>query len=203
VQRNLAEISDDDSIIAGAKVVYFVNNDVNPADLRALTSPLTPLEEDSLLWRKFCAGFNRRKSKWQNSVISHVEATVVKCMTAWVDLPANRGQEFKIMTKAQRYQVWLEEQRRHPRGIAREMWKSVGGIKDWGAIFDTPAGVSEDDIAKLGRVKTMLVAKWLFACEQVCQYVATSPATPLPGFSGNIVLSETTSLVSTSKKLED
>ena len=43
VQHNLAELSDDDTLIAGAKVVYFFYNDINPASIETLLRPLTPL----------------------------------------------------------------------------------------------------------------------------------------------------------------
>jgi hypothetical protein len=48
-QRNVKELSKDNTIIAGAKIVYFVTNDLYPKDLKTLTVKLTLLKEDSLL----------------------------------------------------------------------------------------------------------------------------------------------------------
>lgn len=108
-QRNVKELSEEDTILAGAKIVYFVTNDLNPEDLKALTFRLTQLEEDSLLWHKVVTEFGPKKSKWQNGVMSYVEATVVKLMTAWLDEPDNRGRDFSVLSKAGRLRIWRAE----------------------------------------------------------------------------------------------
>lgn len=195
-QRKLEAISKNDIILAGAKVVYFRINDFTSVDLHTVASPLISIQEDSLKWGKLCSDFNRRKSRWQNAIISYVEATVFKCMTAWANLPANRDRAFTSLSQSERYDIWEEEWDRDPRGIAQEMWKPVGGSIDWGAIFDTPTAISAVDKAKIDSINIMLFVKWLFACEQVCQFVAVGAATPLPGYGGDAAVDEEVSAVS-------
>jgi hypothetical protein len=195
-QRNVRELSEEDTVLAGAKIVYFVTNDLNPQDLRALTSKLTPLEEDSLLWRKAITEFGAKKSKWQNTVMSYVEATVVKLMAAWSNQAENRGKEFNTLSEDERLVLWRAEYGRDPRAIAQEWWKPVGGSLNWAAIFDIPDSASAEAKAKVNRVKKMLRVKWVFACEQVCQYAVLGLEHPLPGFFDDETPAEQMSIVS-------
>ncbi|KAF3006825.1 hypothetical protein E8E13_010589 [Curvularia kusanoi] len=184
-QRNVKELSEEDTIVAGAKIVYFVTNDFNPQDLRALTSKLTPLKEDGLLWREATAEFGSRKSKWQNGVISYIEATVVKLMDAWSQDATNRGREFKDLPEVDRLVIWMDEYNHDSHSIAQEWWKPVGGSLDWHAIFDMPDDASDDAKARVARVQRMLRNKWIFACDQVCQFSILTAAVPLAGFFEN------------------
>ena len=195
-QRNAKELSEADTILAGAKIVYFVTNDINPEDLKALTTKLMPIEEDSLLWRKAITDFGAKKSKWQNSVMSYVEATVGKLMATWSEGPENRGKDFSTLSEDDRLAIWRAEYRRDPRAIAQEWWKSVGGSLNWDAIFAISDRASAEDKAKVNRVKKMLRVKWTFACEQVCQYAILGAEHPLPGFFDDDTPAEQMSVVS-------
>jgi hypothetical protein len=195
-QRNVRELSEKDTILAGAKIVYFVTNDLTSEDLKVLASKLTPVEEDSLLWRKAITEFGAKKGNWQNGVMSYVEATVVKIMTAWLDQAENSGKEFNTLSKDDRVAMWRAEYRRDPRAIAQEWWKPVGGSVNWSAIFDITDSASAKDKAKIDRVKKMLRVKWRFACEQVCQYAVLGLEHPLPGFFDDDTPAEQMSVVS-------
>jgi hypothetical protein len=195
-QRNVRELSEEDTVLAGAKIVYFVTNDLDPQDLRALTSKLTPLDEDSLLWRKAITDFDAKKSKWQNTVMSYVEATVVKVIAAWSNRAENRGKEFNTLSEDDRLALWRAEYGRDPRAIAQEWWKPVGGSPNWAAIFAIPDSASAESKAKVARVKKMLRVRWVFACEQVCQYAVLGLEHPLPGFFDEETPAEQMSIVS-------
>jgi hypothetical protein len=166
-QRNVKKLSDEDTNLAGAKIVYFVTNDLNPEDFNALTSKLTPVEEDNLLWRKAVTEFGAKKSKWQNGVMSYVEATVVKLMAVRSDQAENREKGFSTISEDDRLTLWRAEYRRDPRAIAQEWWKSVGGSLNRGAIFDIPDSASAKSKAKINLVRRMLNSNLTFACEQV------------------------------------
>lgn len=168
-QRDLETIDEEDMLVAGAKVVYFVHNDINNTNIESLLRTLGAFPTDGLKFARICDKFKRRNSKWQGAIISFVEVLVANTLLQWVE--ENPDRDFMTLTKHHRQQVWELAYDRDRSGIAVAMWKSVGGVIDWAQIFgDRPTGRSDADHDKIISVRVMLKVKFVFACEQVFRY---------------------------------
>ena len=168
-RRDLEKIDEEDTLVAGAKVVYFVHNDISNTNIESLLRTLGAFPTDGLKFARICDEFKRRNSKWQGAIISFVEVLVANTLLQWVE--ENPKRDFMTLSKQHRQQVWELAYDRDRSGVAVAMWKSVGGVIDWAQIFgDRPTGRSDDDHDKIISVRIMLKVKFVFACEQVFRY---------------------------------
>lgn len=147
-RRDLEQIDEEDTLVAGAKVVYFVHNDISNTNIESLLRTLGAFPTDGLKFARICAEFKRRCLNWQGAIISFVEVLVANTLLQWVE--ENPERDFMTLSKHHRQQVWERAYDRDKSCIAVTMWKSVGGVIDWAQIFgDRPAGRSDQDHAAI------------------------------------------------------
>ena len=167
-QRDLDKI-DQDTLVAGAKVVYFVFNDINDTNIESLLRTLGAFPTDELKFARVCDEFKRRCSKWQGAIIGFVEVLVANTLLKWVE--ENPRRDFMTLSIHDRQQVWERAYDQDAAGVATAMWKPVGGVIEWGQIFgNRPQGRSDADHEKIINVRIMLKIKFVFACEEVFQW---------------------------------
>jgi hypothetical protein len=170
-QRKLIELLEDDNLMAGAKVVYFVYNDINPANIETLLMTHIAMPTDSLLFSKICDKYGRRRSKWAGDTMKFVERLVGRFVHEWHEHPQNAKQEFSALSGEARQEFWMAQWEKDEAGLAKEMWSPVANVIDWESIYGTPpTSRTQEDRTKLEAVQLMLTVKFLFACEQVFQY---------------------------------
>jgi hypothetical protein len=168
-QRDLEKIDEEDTLAAGAKVVYFVHNDINDTNIESLLRMLGAYPTDGLKFARVCDEFKRRKSKWQGAIVGFVEVLVANTLIKWVE--ENPGRDFMTLSTDHRQQIWMRAYDRDKAGVAVAMWKPVGDVIDWGQVFgDRPSERRDEDHKKVINVRIMLKVKFVFACEQVFQW---------------------------------
>jgi hypothetical protein len=168
-QRDLEKIDEEDTLAAGAKIVYFVHNDINDTNIESLLRTLGAFPTDGLKFARVCDEFKRRCSKWQGAIIGFAEVLVANNLMQWVE--ENAAHDFMTLSKHHRQQIWERAYDRDQADVAVAMWKPVGGVIDWGQIFgDRPSESRDEDHEKIMNVRVMLKVKSVFACEQVFQW---------------------------------
>ena len=168
-QPGLHKIDEEDTLVAGAKVVYFVYNDINDTNIESLLRNFGALPTDGLKFARVCDEFKRRRSKWQGAIIGFVEVLVANTLLKWVE--ENPRRDLMTLRNHHRQQIWEHAYDQDPAGVATAMWKPVGGVIEWGQVFgNRPQGRSDADHEKIINVRIMLKIKFMFACEEVFQW---------------------------------
>lgn len=109
--------------MAGAKVVYFVYNDINDTDIESLLRTLGAFPTDGLKFARICDEYKKRSSKWQGSIVGFAEVLVANTLIQWVE--EHPEQDFMELEQQHRQQVWELAYDRDQSGVCVAMWKSV------------------------------------------------------------------------------
>jgi hypothetical protein len=133
-RRDLENIEEEDTLMAGAKVVYFVHNDINDTKIESFLRTLGAFPTDGLKFLRVCDEFKKRCSKWQGAIIGFVEVLVANTLIKWVE--ENSGRDFMTLSKHHRQQVWERAYHRDQAGVAVAMWMPVGGVyNNWLILY--------------------------------------------------------------------
>lgn len=154
-------------MLRGAKVIYFICNELNVKDIEALLVPLGLISTGTLKYEKASKALGYKQSKWQHSIItSFIFPLVGRLITEWADNPDNAGKSFEDLTPPERWAVWKAEYLKDAATMAKEMWTPVKSVIDWHALFEA-TGLPAETSTKIKRTREMILIKFLFACDQV------------------------------------
>ncbi|KAJ4311323.1 hypothetical protein N0V94_007998 [Neodidymelliopsis sp. IMI 364377] len=152
-QRELMELFEDDNLMAGAKVVYFVYNDINAANIETLLMTHVAMPTDSLLFSKVCDKYGRRRSKWAGDTMKFFERLVGRFVHECHENPRNAKQEFSTLSSDARQEFWMAQWEKDEAGLAKEMWSPAANVIDWESIYGTPpTSRTQEDRTKLEAV---------------------------------------------------
>jgi len=108
-------------------------------------------------------------------------------MEAWAEDPANANRNFTSLSEKDREDVWMAEWDRDPRAVAEAMWNPSPMSSTGPQSLNNSQGSTKEDRAKTKAVEDMLIVKFLFACDEVCQYAVVGTGIVLPGFPAYLV----------------
>jgi hypothetical protein len=141
-QRDLEKIDEEDTLVACAKVVYVVHNDINDTNIESLLRTLEAFPTDDLKFARVCDEFKRRCSKWQGAIVGFVEVLVANTLIKWGEEKPRR--DFMTLDEYHRQQIWERAYDRDKAGVAVAMWKLVGGVyNDWSILYSTDDAIMD------------------------------------------------------------